>query len=49
VALLTTFKQQHNNIAGSAEAAYHVAGGIHFVLRDAAAALRRNPIMHSAA
>jgi len=47
--LLTTRKQQNNNIAGSAEAAYHLAGGIRFVLRDAAAALRRNPIMHASA
>jgi len=48
-ALLSTLKQQNDTIAGIADEAYHQAEGIRIVLRDAAAALRRHPIMLASA
>jgi len=46
-ALLASLKLQNEIIAGIAEAAYQAAEGVRILLRDAAAASRRHPIMHS--
>jgi len=46
-ALLTSLQRQNDNIAGIAQEAYHLAEDIRIGLRDAAAALRRHPIIHS--
>jgi len=49
VALLTIRRRQNDNIAGIAWEACHLADGIRIELCDAAAGLRRHPIIHSSA